>query len=171
VELVTGKLESLYPAVAIQTAGDTAEFTLTGGLGFVPVSFNGLRSPRGHALYLDGQPLDQSVHGSDFWQTDYDPVAQRWSRTYNIPAAGHQPRTIQLRASVSRWFRHCIQRATPAHAAAEQLQGADLAPELSVHAVTAHGGVEIADRQRTNIGGHRASVVGSFAVQGEMATW
>jgi hypothetical protein len=97
VELVTGKLEFLYPAVAIQTAGDTAEFTLTGGLGFVPVSFNGLRSPRGHALYLDGQPLDQSVHGSDFWQTDYDPVAQRWSRTYNIPAAGHQSRTIQLR--------------------------------------------------------------------------
>jgi hypothetical protein len=97
VEVATGKLESLHPAVAIETAGDTAEFTLTGGLGFVPITFNGLTAPDDHTLYLDGQPLDQSVHGNDFWQTDYDPVAQRWSRTYNIPAAGDQPRTIQLR--------------------------------------------------------------------------
>jgi hypothetical protein len=97
VEVATGKLECLYPTVAIQTADDMAEFTLTDGLGFVPLSFNDLRSPRGHTLYLDGQPLDQSVHGNDFWQTDYDPVTQRWSRTYNIPAPGGPTRTIQLR--------------------------------------------------------------------------
>jgi hypothetical protein len=99
VEVSTGTLESLYPAVAIRTADGAAEFTLTGGLGFVPVTFSGLPSPRGHTLQLDGQPLDQSVHGNDFWQTDYDPVAQRWSRTYNLPISGDQPRTIQLQAT------------------------------------------------------------------------
>jgi hypothetical protein len=41
VEVATGKLECLYPTVAIQTADDMAEFTLTGGLGFVPLSFSG----------------------------------------------------------------------------------------------------------------------------------
>jgi hypothetical protein len=29
--------------------------------------------------------LDQSVHGNDFWQTDFDPVRKRWQITYNIP--------------------------------------------------------------------------------------
>jgi hypothetical protein len=30
-------------------------------------------------------PLDLSVHGNDFWQTDYDVVAKTWSLTYNLP--------------------------------------------------------------------------------------
>ena len=86
VEIKAGTLERLYPAVRIGTVDDRAEFTLAGGLGYVPVTFTGLTSPRGHALYLDGQRLDQSVHGNDFWQTDYDPATQRWEMTFNIPA-------------------------------------------------------------------------------------
>jgi hypothetical protein len=81
VEIQTGTLERLYPAVRIRAADDRAESTSTGGLGYVPITFTGLASPLGHALYLDGQRLDQSVHGNDFWQTDYDPAAQRWEMT------------------------------------------------------------------------------------------
>ncbi len=99
VEMTTGTLESLHPAVTVHAADDTAEFMLTGGLGHVPITFEGLTSPRGHALYLDGKPLDQGVHGNDYWQTDYDPATRRWSRTYNVPTAGDRPHTIRLRAA------------------------------------------------------------------------
>ncbi len=99
VEASVGTLEARYPAIAIRTADGAAEFTLTGGLGFVPITFNGLTSPRGYTLSLDDQPLDQSVHGNDFWQTDYDPLAGQWSRTYNVPVTGDRPHTIRLRAA------------------------------------------------------------------------
>ena len=79
---------------------DAAEFTLRGGLGYVPLTFTGLASPRGHVLRLDDQPVDQAVHGNDFWQTDYDPAAQRWSRTYNIPIHDDRPHTIQFTAEM-----------------------------------------------------------------------
>ena len=45
---------------------------------------------------IDGKALDQSVHGNDFWQTDYDPSTRRWSRTFNIPAADGKPRAIRF---------------------------------------------------------------------------
>jgi len=96
VEMKIGALETLHPAVAIGAVDDTAEFTLAGGLGFVPITFTGLTSARGHRLYLDGQALDQSVHGNDFWQTDYDPVKQCWSQTYNVPGTDDRPRTIRF---------------------------------------------------------------------------
>jgi hypothetical protein len=96
VEVKTGTLERLYPAVRIGTVDEGAEFTLAGGLGYVPVTCTGLASLRGHALFLDGQRLDQSVHGNDFWQTDYDPATQRWEMTFNVPA-GNSPLTLTFR--------------------------------------------------------------------------
>jgi hypothetical protein len=90
VEVTTGVLESRYPAVRIQTADDHGELTLAGGLGYVPVTFAGLSSHSGYALLLDGQRVDQSVHGNDFWQTDYDPARQRWEMTYTLPL-GDEP--------------------------------------------------------------------------------
>ena len=97
VEMKTGILERLHPAVTIRTVNDSVEYTIDGGLGLVPVTFSGLSDCRGHTLVLDGQPVDQGIHGNDFWQTDYDPASQRWSRTYNLPIAGDGPRTIQFR--------------------------------------------------------------------------
>ncbi len=99
VEVTTGTLEGLYPAIAIRTLNDTAELTLRGGLGFVPVTLAGLTSPRGHTLHLNGRPLDQSVHGNDFWQTDYDPQQRRWSRTYNLPIGDADVLTIRFHPS------------------------------------------------------------------------
>lgn len=96
VTMKTGKLESLYPAVKVRVSNDIAEFTLTGGLGYVPVTFTGLTSSRGYALLLDGHPVNQSVHGNDFWQTDYDPLTRRWSRTYNLPVNDDKPHAIRF---------------------------------------------------------------------------
>lgn len=96
VETKTGVLQRTHPAVTIGAANDTAEFTLAGGLGYVPITFTGLTSPRDYTLFLDGKPLDQSTHGKDFWQTDYDSAAKRWSRTYNVPSGGADPRTLRF---------------------------------------------------------------------------
>jgi hypothetical protein len=96
VKMETGTLECLQPDIRIRTDCDTARLTLSGGLGFIPVTFTGLSSHRGYMLEIDGRALDQGVHGNDFWQTDYDPSTSRWSRTYNIPANGGRPRLIQF---------------------------------------------------------------------------
>jgi hypothetical protein len=96
VEMKAGSLSCLYPSVAIAAANDEASFSLTGGLGYVPVTFSGLTSPRGYELQVDGRPLNQSVHGNDYWQTDYDEAGNRWSRTYNIPAGDDKPHDIRL---------------------------------------------------------------------------
>ena len=64
---------------------------LTGGIGYVPVTFNGLKDYRGFELLVDGQPLNQAVQGNDFWQTDYDASAGRWRLTYNLLRDGQGP--------------------------------------------------------------------------------
>ena len=92
----TGTLERRHPDVRVRTEKDTATFVLTGGINFVPMTFTGLSSPRNFKLTVDGVPLDQSIHGSDFWQTDYDPETRTWSRTYNIPPSGQKIHRISL---------------------------------------------------------------------------
>jgi hypothetical protein len=92
----TGTLERLHPDVRVRTERDAATFDLTGGIGYVPVTFTGLTSPRNSKLTVDGAPLDQSIHGSDYWQTDYDPVTRTWSRTYNLPPSGKKRQSISL---------------------------------------------------------------------------
>lgn len=96
VTMTTGTLEHLHPDVRIRTGNREAAFTLTGGLGHVPVTFTELSSGTGYTLVMDGKPVDQATHGSDFWQTDYDPQTQRWSQTYNIPVAPGKTHTLQL---------------------------------------------------------------------------
>ena len=96
VEMKTGALVRTHPAITISAAADTAELTLTGGLGYVPVTFTGLTSPSGYALLFDGKPVNQSTHGNDFWQTDYDPATKRWSRTYNVPIEDMNSHTFRF---------------------------------------------------------------------------
>ncbi|MEX1047961.1 MAG: LamG domain-containing protein [Akkermansiaceae bacterium] len=87
VEVTKGTFEKSHPDVRIRADGNQAAFTLASGLGYVPVTFTDLTKNSGYILEVDGKPLDQTVHGGDFWQSDYDPVTQRWSRTYNLPVA------------------------------------------------------------------------------------
>lgn len=97
VEMRVGKLVRSFPDVRVVVENDAAEFVLSGGLGYVPLTFTNLSSAGGGVLSVDGKPLEQGVHGSDFWQTDYDPVLRRWSRTYNIPVDGSASRRIQFK--------------------------------------------------------------------------
>lgn len=87
VRLERGTLEQVHPDIRVRAERDGAAFTLRGGLGQVPVTLTGLSRPAGFVLRVDGARLDQSVHGRDFWQTDFDPASRTWSQTYNVPAA------------------------------------------------------------------------------------
>ena len=73
----------------IHVNADNAEFTLTGGLGYVPVTISGLRSYREPVLEQkvgDGwKVVDQSVYGKDFWQANFDPIVATWQITYSLP--------------------------------------------------------------------------------------
>lgn len=96
-EVRRGTLQRPFPPVVAVDADQRAEFTLRGGLGFLPVTFQGLTNHRDHELWMEGKRLDQAVHGNDFWQTDYDPVTQRWCRTYNLPRDGTGPSVVSFR--------------------------------------------------------------------------
>ena len=79
-----GTLLRSYPIELAVNGQQTAEVNVSSGLGYVPVTFTGLSAPNGYALQLDGQRVDQSVHGNDFWQTDYDPVKKQCRMTFNV---------------------------------------------------------------------------------------
>ena len=88
IEPIRGKLIRTYPLLLAVDTDEAAEVNVIGGLGYVPVTFTGLGQPRGYSLWLDERRVDQSVHGNDFWQTDYDPASQRWRMTFNLPLNG-----------------------------------------------------------------------------------
>lgn len=88
-----GKELNNYPLV-IQVEKPEVTVTVKGGIGVVPVRFEGLQSPTGFRLYqvLSGKkvPFDQSVHGNDFWQTDYDATTGLYSVSFNLPLDGFE---------------------------------------------------------------------------------
>jgi len=93
VEVHQGTLVRLHPVEITAEPGPVAaEFTLTGGIGHTPLSFHGLNRHDGWALEvqdLDGwTPIDQSVHGNDFWQATQRPDDGTWTLTWTVPHAG-----------------------------------------------------------------------------------
>ena len=92
-----GKVQRSYPLVLSVNRKEKASCTLSGGIGYVPVTFTGLSFYRGFELLVDGQPLDQAVHGNDSWQTDYDEIRQQWRLTFNVPRDGCGPSHLDLR--------------------------------------------------------------------------
>ncbi len=85
IAMKTGTLVRTHPAITVTTQQDKAEFTLTNGLGYVPVTFTNLSSAQGFTLFIDDKPLHQGIHGNDFWQTSYDAASKTWSLTFNLP--------------------------------------------------------------------------------------
>jgi hypothetical protein len=87
----TGQLGGLRPAVRIQAVDGLAEFAITGGLGYTPITLCGLRTPCRPRLAVRDpggawQTVDQSIHGNDFWQTDYDADSVSWEVTFSVPS-------------------------------------------------------------------------------------
>ena len=98
-----GVVERTWP-VRVRAAGDRAEFSVTGGLGYVPLTIAGLTSCRAPCLEQregDGpwQPVDQAVHGKDFWQVDRDAASGTYEVTYTVKldTPGDERRTRGLR--------------------------------------------------------------------------
>ena len=91
VDVTGGRLLHRYPIIV--AAGEPeVEVSIKGGVGAVPIRFEGLQSPSGYDLYrLQGggrAPLDQSVHGNDFWQTGYDAESHTYKMSFNLALDG-----------------------------------------------------------------------------------
>ena len=85
-----GTIQRLYPPELLAASGDTAaEFTLEGGLGYVPISVHGLTKPDGWALEQKTgdtwERVDQAVEGNDYWQAYSDVDSNSYSLIYNVP--------------------------------------------------------------------------------------
>ena len=88
VDVVKGELLRDRPTM-IWATENHAEFAITGGLGYVPITIAGLTDYRQPVLKLKENgtwtPVDQAVHGNDYWQTDYDAQTGTWQITYSVP--------------------------------------------------------------------------------------
>ena len=89
VAVTLGRLIRARPT-AIAADADRAAFSIAGGLGYVPITIAGLTSCRRPTLKLreaggDWRTVDQSDHGGDFWQMDYDEAKATWEVTFSVP--------------------------------------------------------------------------------------
>ncbi|GAB6166078.1 hypothetical protein JCM19992_20780 [Thermostilla marina] len=91
VSVVGGQVAETYP-IRIVVTDPEVTVTVRGGVGAVPITFEGLASPYGYTLFERlGERIvevDQSIHGNDFWQTMSAPSGKRYARTYNLPLDG-----------------------------------------------------------------------------------
>jgi hypothetical protein len=93
VDAAVGTVLRPHPVELQAAVGEHAvELTLTGGLGYVPLTVRGLSRPDGWRLeQADGEswvPVDQAVEGNDYWQAGYDEAADTFSLTWNLPNRG-----------------------------------------------------------------------------------
>jgi len=124
VEVQGGTLLRKFPIIVKAGPGaPMVRLAIQGGAGSIPVRFEGLDSAKGWQLgavvsgeqitdeYLPliskfipslakkleppTQPLDQTVHGNDFWETSFDPVSKTYTLTYNLPLDG-KPNTTWI---------------------------------------------------------------------------
>ena len=93
----TGSVEKNTPiyikCVEQQENGKTvAEITVTGGMGYVPLTFTNVKHYSGYSLEQFVQEewvkVDQSVTGNDYWQAWYDSDSCTYELTYNVPHNG-----------------------------------------------------------------------------------
>ncbi len=104
VKATRGRVLTTQPLRIAVDRSQQAEVTLTGGLGYVPITFTGLKQHRGATLEqlsaTGWQPVDQSVHGHDYWQTGFDADRRTFQLTFNVPfehPGGATSRRLRLR--------------------------------------------------------------------------
>ncbi|AQQ72242.1 hypothetical protein SMSP2_02623 [Limihaloglobus sulfuriphilus] len=87
IQMIRGRLVQNYPLIVKVCGG--AEFEITGGIGYFPITIENLPASKGYRLEQNilGEwiPIDQSVHGSDFWQCNYDAACRSWSLSFTVP--------------------------------------------------------------------------------------
>ena len=83
-----GKEIQNYPLV-IQVEEPEVTVAIKGGVGAVPIRFEGLAANQDYHLYqvVNDKRIrfDQSVHGHDFWQTDFDAASGSYTMSFNLP--------------------------------------------------------------------------------------
>ena len=90
-----GTLRRSHPIELDATSGFTAvQFTVTGGLGYTPVTIHGLARPDGWRLEkdVDGEweRVSQEVEGNDYWQAHDDPASESFDLIFNVHNRGTQ---------------------------------------------------------------------------------
>lgn len=83
IEASKGTVLRKLPLCLKADADGALDVSVRGGAGYVPVQISGLKAPTGQYLEVDGAPLQQSVHGNDFWQADTAPDGT-FTLTYNV---------------------------------------------------------------------------------------
>jgi hypothetical protein len=84
-----GTVRQVQPVVLDAAPGATAvQFTLSGGLGYVPVTISGLARPDGWRLEQRigdaWERVDQSVEGNDYWQAYDNAASQSFDLIFNL---------------------------------------------------------------------------------------
>ena len=92
----SGLLTRAFPLAVAVVDAETAVVDVDGGIGWLPVTFSGLTRHRGYELRVNGQSFNQSVHGNDYWQTDYNSAAGTWSQTFNLPRDARTPLHLEF---------------------------------------------------------------------------
>ncbi|MBI9017752.1 MAG: hypothetical protein JEZ07_10890 [Phycisphaerae bacterium] len=91
VTVAGGKLLQKYPII-IECKNADVKVTIKGGVGAVPIRFEGLKQANGYNLYrvVNGKrvKLDQSVHGNDYWQVDYEEHSGLYKMSFNLELDG-----------------------------------------------------------------------------------
>lgn len=106
VDVTVGRLVRRRPTL-IHASEDRAEFSITGGFGYVPITIGQLGHYRVPRLerHEGGkwQTVDQSAYGNDFWQTDYNATTGTWEITYSVPldTTEDEPRRRRFRFVLS----------------------------------------------------------------------
>jgi hypothetical protein len=109
VTVTNGTLEKSYP-IQVRAANNSAQFSVTRGIGYVPVTFTGLTDYRKPLLEeLAGAnwvAVNQATVGKDFWQADYEPASASWQITFNVKLdAAYQDLAGLRDAPATRTFR------------------------------------------------------------------
>ncbi|MDO6803065.1 T9SS type A sorting domain-containing protein [Wenyingzhuangia sp. 1_MG-2023] len=83
----TNTVHTTYP-LTVETSNNTAQVTLTGGRGYVPIMFSGLSAVTNPVLWKSydncWELVDQSLHGKDFWQVNYNTETELFDLVYNV---------------------------------------------------------------------------------------
>jgi hypothetical protein len=86
-ESPTNTINTSYP-LTVETNENNGLVTVTGGKGYIPLVFSGLTSVTNPTLWKAStncwEQVDQSVHGKDFWQTNFNPETNTFDLVYNV---------------------------------------------------------------------------------------
>jgi len=106
-----GMLVQTYPIIVIGVTNDFAQFSVTGGLNYVPVTFTGVSTYQNPLVEeLEGTSwsfVNQAVNGNDFWQADYNSTSLNWDITFNLKlgSTNYQDISALQSSPVTRTFR------------------------------------------------------------------